>query len=32
MTTPVLSIDTREAFRTLTVKIDGTVHHAPAWL
>lgn len=26
MTTPVLSIDTREAFRTLTVKIDGTVY------
>ena len=26
MATPVLSIDTREAFRTLTVKIDGTVY------
>ena len=26
MTTPVLSIDTREAFRTLTVKLDGTVY------
>ena len=26
MITPVLSIDTREAFRTLTVKIDGTVY------
>lgn len=26
MTTPVLSIDTREAFLTLTVKIDGTVY------
>ena len=26
MTTPVLSIDTREAFRILTVKLDGTVY------
>lgn len=26
MTTPVLSIDTREAFRTLTVKLDGIVY------
>ena len=26
MTTPILSIDTREAFRTLTVKLDGTVY------
>ena len=26
MTTPVLSIDTRKAFRTLTVKLDGTVY------
>ena len=26
MTTPVLSIDTRESFRTLTVKIDGMVY------
>lgn len=26
MTTPVLSIDTRESFRTLTVKLDGTVY------
>lgn len=26
MATPVLSIDTREAFRTLTVKLDGTVY------
>ena len=26
MATPVLSIDTREAFRTLNVKLDGTVY------
>lgn len=26
MATPILDIDTRESFRTLTVKLDGTVY------
>lgn len=26
MTTPILNIDTRKAFRSLTVKIDGTTY------
>lgn len=26
MTTPILNIDTRKSFRTLTIKIDGTTY------